>query len=350
MELGSEFNLDLSKLRVSENSFYEYISDKQYQLFDSGRSALRAILPLLDDGKILMPEYICTSVIDCFPPDKLIFYRLKKNLQIDENDFLEKIKENVSAVYLMHYFGSLQPESVLNLAKSEREKHGFKIIEDSTHSLFTAKQTIGDYCVASLRKWFAIPNGGVLYSDKMPSRYFEVVPKTTENYRSYAMMLKTLFLNAQLNCNSTYRQIFKEAEEKLDTQSCIMRISDYAEFLLKCNDVNEMVKKRKSNLSYLRKGLDNLGVRSLSYMPEGVCPFAFPILVPDRDAFRAYMIENKIYCAIHWPIGAISKPERPLARTLADSIISLPIDQRYGDEEMEYMLKVIRQYKGRLIF
>ena len=89
-------------------------------------------------------------------------------------------------------------------------------------------------------------------------------------------------------------------------------------------------------------------MRPICDFSENDCPFTLPVMVPDRDNFYKHLIDNKIYCAIHWPFDGLARNERPLALTLANSMISLPIDQRYGEEEMTYLLNVIGSYKGRL--
>lgn len=351
MELGSEFHLDMSDLGISPNSIFEYMDDINYCLFDSGRSALKAIIGTLGNGNILMPEYICQSVLKCFPADKIVFYKLKDNLQIDMEDLLNKINSNTSVVYLMHYFGGLQSDNALTFLKTEKEKYSFTIIEDTTHSIFSKKQTIGDYSFASLRKWFAVPNGGVLYSRNLSNRYScDGFQKSTDNDKAYAMMLKTLYLNGQLDCNSEYRKIFIECENRLDAKSEIKRISDYSEFLLRCFDINEIIKKRKANLNYLKSKLSSIGIKSICDFSETDCPFAFPFLAPNRDDLHRYLMKNKIYCAVHWPFDGVARSERPLAFSLSKNMISLPLDQRYGEEEMEYLFQVLDAYKGRLRF
>ncbi len=347
MELGSEFHLNLHDLSIVSNSFFEYFRGMDYCLFDSGRSALKAVARTIGDSYVLMPEYICESVIRCFSRDQVIFYKLKENLQIDADDLLNKLNQKTAVVYLMHYFGCMQPENVLSLLQAEKEKYGFTIIEDTTHSIFTKKSTVGDYCIASLRKWFALPDGGVLYADNLLN-FCADMPRNAGNRKAYAMVLKNLHLSGQLECNAEYRAMFTACEEKINEQYEIRRTSDFSEFLLHCNDVNEMVQKRAVNLNYLEKKLHSIGIKGICNFAEGDCPFALPIIVPDRDGFRGYLMEHRIYCAIHWPFDGLVRNERPLAVSLANNMLSLPIDQRYGEEEMEYMADVIDAYKGRL--
>lgn len=347
LELGSEFDLDLHDANISPNGFSQFIGSMNHCLFDSGRSALKAIAHVIGSGHVLLPEYICESVIKCFPADQVIFYRLKQNLQIDTDDLCNKINEGTAVVYVMHYFGSLQSGNILSLLQTEKEKFGFTIIEDTTHSIFSKKQTVGDYCVASLRKWFPLPNGCILYASA-PLNVFDDIPRSTDNDKAYAMMLKHLHLSGRINCNTEYRALFTACEAKFDNQREVKRISDLSEFLLNCYDVDDMAKKRTFNLKYLKEKLSSLGIRELCDFAEDDCPFTLPIMVPDRDALRSNLMENRIYCAVHWPFDGLAQEQRPLAVSLSNNMLSLPIDQRYGEKEMDYLATVIGAYKGRL--
>ena len=349
MVIGSEYHLDLSNLKISEKSIFQYIGSMEYRLFDSGRSALKAAVRAVRGGSVLMPEYMCKSVLTCFPAEQIIFYRLKDHLQIDIRDLSKKINSRTSVVYLMHYFGSLQPDDVLSFLRAEKEKYGFTIIEDTTHSIFSSKQTVGDCCIASLRKWFAVPNGGILYSNHllMPDSDNDS-KENSDNEKAYAMILKTLFLQGRLNCEDEYRKIFSECEKKFDRQEKIGKISDLSNFLLHCNNICSLKKKRESNFSFLKSGLNDIGISQICDFTEKNCPFALPIMVPDRNDFRQYLMEHKIYCAVHWAFDGTAYGERPLARHLSETELSLPIDQRYGEKEMAYLIEVIGSYKGRL--
>ena len=66
MELGGEFYLDLHTLSEKNHSVDAYLSGEQPLYFDSGRSALRFAARSLRPGTILLPEYICDSVITAF--------------------------------------------------------------------------------------------------------------------------------------------------------------------------------------------------------------------------------------------------------------------------------------------
>ena len=61
-------------------------------------------------------------------------------------------------------------------------------------------------------------------------------------------------------------------------------------------------------------------------------------------------MDHRVYCAVHWPFDETRKEERPMGREWAGKLISLPVDQRYGEEEMVYLADMIHHYGGDLIF
>jgi len=350
MELGGDYNINVGELVEASNSIFDYLASFNTKYFDSGRSALKELLASLKQGVVLLPEFICTSVIDCFPHSSLRFYSITEDFQIDLHDLQSKVDANVSLVYVMHYFGCVQNAETLSYLRGLRENEDVQIIEDTTHSIFSSAHTVGDYCIASLRKWFPIPNGGVLYSrNKLP--FSDVsIPKSIKNERFIAMILKTLFLNGTLDCNKEYREIFSNCEKELDRQKGIFSMSYLAEFLVGCFDIDELKQKRRRNYQFLKHKLLELGIRPACEIFISDCPFVLPIFVSNRDSLRQYMADNRIYCAVHWPFDGINLSERQHAKRLSEKLISLPIDQRYDLDAMQYMVDVLQRYRGNLKF
>ncbi len=353
MELGSEYNLSVSELYIKQDNIFSYLSEySQIELFDSGRSALRCLAgKLKQDSEVLFPEFICESVIRSFSGLNHSFYKLQEDFSPDVNDLKAKIKKNTSAIFMMHYFGSVQPAGVLTEIRKIADDAGCTIIEDTTQSIFSNKQTIGDYMVCSIRKWMPLPQGGLLYSqDKENYSAYENYKKSEENDRLYGMILKTLFLQGKVDCNQEYREIFAESEERLDSKTEICRMSDLSEFLVSCVSTDRLRNKRKENYVYLKTSLEEMGIKPAIGLNITDTPFAFPLRIKDRDVFRAYLMDNRIYCAVHWPFDQIHPEYRPFAVRNAAELISLPVDQRYERVDMDYLIHVVRQYGGDLLY
>lgn len=353
IELGSEFNLSLNNLQIVENNLIKYLNEYQVQWFDYGRSAIKQIH--IEAGRtVLLPEYICESVISCFSINAVKFYRVNENLDIDFEDLFSKIDERVGCIYIAHYFGYLQNQSMLNKVEEISKSLSITIIEDTTQSLFSEHVLCGDYAVASVRKWMPTPMGGVLYikrsQEKLLPPLKNGIKPNRDNSRAYAMILKDMFLESGYDTNAKYREIFASVERNIDKTCDCKTISDFAHFLIKCYDVNELIHRRKINAKRLQSGLSKLGINGIREFQSNEVPLVYPLRVKKRDEFRSYLMDNRIYCAVHWPFDGVQSAQRSSAIRNAETLISLPIDQRYGEDEIDYMLEVISQYGGELSF
>ena len=348
MELGSEYNLRFSDLTVKENNIFNYLSCYQKRcFFDSGRSALKHLVSFLgSENEVLLPEFICESVTNCFNRNHIRFYKLNSDFTIDIDSIEAQINKRTHTLFLMHYFGCVQPYELLQKVRNLADQHRLIIIEDTTHSIFSKPETIGDYQVCSIRKWMPIPSGGVIYSKNDPLDIFDHITykPSTDNTRSYGMVLKDMFLTMGLDCNSEYRKIFKECEEKLDCQKEIYLLSDLSRFIASCVDIKELKKTREENYKYLEEELCKQGIIPAIQLDEGNCPLVFLLRVKNRNRFRSFLMDNRIYCAVHWPFDGIFSEQRLFAAECARDLISLPIDQRYKWVDIDYMVEVIHRY------
>lgn len=350
MELGSNYELDVQALKDAKDPVFYYLNDFDTLYFDSGRSAIRALIPLLEKGSVLLPNYICKSVTDMFRNHfEIQFYKLNADFSINLSDLLKKINEKVKVIYVMNYFGTLQNPDILEHISDQKKKYGFTIIEDTTHSIFTNLNTIGDYCICSLRKWFPIADGGVLYTrHKLPDHLpFELEKKKTSAAWD-AMILKHWFLEKGINCNALYRQLFEEAEEKLDKQQNIFLMSDLSKTLLQYFSVKEISERRKKNYQWMARYYSNhsgCGIVPV-FQTEDFVPLTFPVYAKKRDELRKHLMEHKIYCAVHWPLEGTGLCKDMDAENKSSHILSLPIDQRYEEDHMEYLCHILDKFEG----
>ena len=354
MELGSEYNLSLDALNIVEDNISTYLSDYlNVFYFDSGRSALKHLICHLDSFEsVLLPEYICESVSDCFEKSNITFYSLKEDFSVDLDDIKGKIGNNKAIIFLMHYFGSLQPSNILEEIRSLADATNSVIIEDTTHSIFSCKQTIGDYMICSIRKWLPIPGGGVLYYKQNRCDIREpLYSKSIDNGRSYGMILKDIFIKKGFDCNSEYRDIFKESEERLDKQKECLLISDFAMFISSCISIKKIKEKRKQNYLYLKNEMEKRGIYPAVPLRSEEVPLVYPLRIHNnRNNLRSYLMHNHIYCAVHWPFDGFKSEDRHFAKRNAEELISLPIDQRYDEAHVQYMVDTLNQYGGDLLF
>ena len=327
-EIGSEFwSVELSD---EENSIF----DSSFSWYISGRSALKAIISDIKTKmkfkSVAMPSWCCESMIKPFIDFgvEVVFYPVLLNNGKLEQDLSEVDKESV--LFLMDYFGY---ETTCNF------NFNGPIIRDVTHSIFSKKYSDADYYFGSLRKWSGFLTGGFaqgVYGNDIKSTKIEYVTA-----RKNAMFQKQEYING-LRKEKGFLQTFACAEDMLDNEEILNADEKDIEFAKKL-DVDYITEKRRENARYLIGELsdivlfDNLG--------ENDCPLFVPILIPKekRDSLRSFLIENRIYCPIHWPISKyhnLSLQEK----NIYDQEISLICDQRYGLEEMDKIVKVVKRF------
>ena len=341
-EIGGNFHEYENLLyNVANDNVFEYLRDFSTIYFDSGRSALRSLLKNLEYKTVLFPAYICESVRECFDTDcNSLYYDIDSDLKINWVDLIEKINGSVDIVYLHYFNGYIGKEydflSLLELKK----KYNFIIIEDTTHSFFSRPHTVGDYCICSLRKWFPISDGGVLYS-KSQLTPEQLVENDWSSICREAMIQKKDYLKGIINDKQEFLKAFYLTESKLDEQKISYSISDASYSVLKRVSCNELIQRRLDNYNFLS---NHLNCKQTAYGGIGQVPLFFTISVENRDSLRKYFIENNIFCPVHWPLYDELK-EIECAVTINRSELSIPIDQRYDTDDMLYISNIYSEYK-----
>lgn len=75
-------------------------------------------------------------------------------------------------------------------------------------------------------------------------------------------------------------------------------------------------------------------------MSENAVPMVYPFLSDDAN-LKKKLIENKVFVATYWPNVMEWCEKGAWEYQLAQQACFLPVDQRYGEEEMERILEII---------
>ncbi len=60
-----------------------------------------------------------------------------------------------------------------------------------------------------------------------------------------------------------------------------------------------------------------------------------------RDKVQRELARNGVYALILWPIGDEARRICPASARMADHMLSLPVDQRYGRDDMEEIARIV---------
>jgi hypothetical protein len=66
----------------------------------------------------------------------------------------------------------------------------------------------------------------------------------------------------------------------------------------------------------------------------------YPLLI-NKKGIREWLIKNKIYIAAYWKEVATNVNEQWFEKELIDYLLPLPVDQRYGPDELTIVIEKI---------
>ncbi len=342
MEIGSEFWTEK-----------DYIVDPMEQFYMSGRSALNAII--LDIKKkyaaeqVLLPSYCCDSMIAPFINNQIRvrFYDayLDNNHKISVE--IPKVEKN-EVLFLLHYFGA----KIKKIHIQSKLSDWITVIEDKTHSFFSGfdSDIAPEYTFVSFRKWFAV--SGIAMA-KNVDRSLIIPDATNTKYlslRNEAFLEKARYINGAQIDKDQFLKKFRDAEVILDQDSdCYLSDrKDYYRLTQHLLQKETLIQARRFNAAVLIEELEKIPQLSVmvDFDLEKDCPLFVPVaeLTGQRDQLRRYLIDNQVYCPVHWPISPYHEGISARTQEIYDNELSLVCDQRYSPNEMIKVIELIRNY------
>jgi dTDP-4-amino-4,6-dideoxygalactose transaminase len=262
-----------------------------------------------------------------------------RTLEIDDELIEAAISERTKAICIVHLYGRCAcTQKILDLCK----KYNLKLVEDNAQAhgcRFNGKRTgsIGD---AAGHSFYPGKNLGALGD----------AGAVTTNDPELAAAVRAL-----ANYGSQRKYVFKYAgrNSRLDEiQAAILDVK------LKYLDADIAKRQEVARCYYER--IDNPLVELPDRLPdENNVYHLFPIIVKDgkRDALHDYLAERGIGTVIHYPIAPhkqecyakeswnMPQLSLPITEMLADSELSLPISPCMTQEQIEWVVKCVNEWK-----
>lgn len=339
MEYGSEFDWRSNDALMS-GAPQSFVQD-DWQLYRSGRDAMKAIARIIGGCRVLLPALCCESMILPFSANgcDVEFYKMNHDLTGDEEDVRAKLTDGAVLLY-MPYFG-IRPftdEFLLSLRACGR---GIVFVEDRTHDVIVPRRDEGftpDAVLASLRKWAALPEGGMLRTD-MGSCVSGADARFGDTRRE-VMEMKVRYLETwEPELKKEFLDMLHGAERLLDESGEPCGISAEYEALLRRIDFTALLAKRRANIVRLKERLaelDGTRLRFLSGHPEDSTLY-FPVYLENRGEIQRAMAQHGVYCPVIWPEPEAAHGVCEVSRYVTEHMLALPCDQRYTPEDMDFI-------------
>jgi hypothetical protein len=315
--IGGYFGLETEK----KTEFYTDLLS-----FNSGRNALRLYLREKKVQKLYIPFYICDSVIQAVAKEgvSIHFYRLTKNFE----PVLDDISDRKAYILSVNYFGICE-----NNILSMKDKFQNVIIDNS--QAFFSKPLPGSTVFYSPRKFFGVPDGGYLFSDIND----DVI---LDQDHSYDRALH-LLIRHDRQPEQGYAEYLNN--EKLFDALAIKGMSNLTKTILCSIDYEKVQKIRENNFVYLHERLAE--INAIDIATNSVSgPMAYPFM-SDTKELRNHLIQNRIFCGSYWQEVAKRSPKNSVEYQFAQSIIALPIDQRFSLTDMARIIHTIENFSVR---
>jgi len=314
--IGGYFELEL-------NNDVEY--HKNALKLNTGRNCLEYILRVKNYKKIYIPYYTCEVILEPIKKLKISFefYYIDKNLN---PVFEKKIQTNEAFLYT-NYFG-IKQTTVKQLAA----KFGENLIIDNAQAFFDKPLKNID-TFYSARKFFGVPDGAYLYTNKK----FEKKLEQDISYKRFEHLLGRIDLGAE-----QFYQSFKNNDASL-IEKPIKTMSNLTCKILRSINYQKIKKRRCENFLLLHNTLKNTNQLNLEIEPNTV-PMVYPYFVNNGSELKKKLIQNKIFVATYWTNVFNLAKENSFEYKLAKYLLPLPIDQRYKIEDMKRIINLLSDY------
>ncbi len=288
---------------------------------NTGRNCLEYILRVRGYKRVYLPLYSCDVLLEPFGKLGIdyTFYHINEHLELAEDIILG----DGEALLYVNYYG-LKQRHVETLA----ERYGKRLIVDNTQA-FYARPLEGIDTFYSCRKFFGVADGAYLYCDKP-------LDINLEQDRSWDRMTH-LLKRVDISPEAAYAD-FTHQDELLKGNP-MRTMSTLTRRIMMSIDYPQASDKRRENFTVLDSALKHRNAMALP-MDSDAVPMVYPFMTTD-PGLRQRLIDNKVYVATYWPNVKEWGGHDTLEYTLSCNLLPLPVDHRYGTEDMKRILQLI---------
>jgi perosamine synthetase len=341
----------------------------------SGRIAIALALREMKIGPgdtVLVPAYHSLSMV---PPVQWCgatprFYKVGLDTAVDLDDVAARLDGSVKAIMVTNYFGF--PQDLARI-RAFCDRHGLLMLEDCAHCFFGQRDgkpvgSYGDYAIASSMKFFPNYEGGCLVSARhslapvalrSAGAGFELKVALTalENSFAYGRLAAVeTMLRLPLKLKSALWSRFKarrldapvlapsssDSSFNFDPAWLDKRSSWFSRRLVTRPGHGRIVALRRANYLRLEQALGALaGCRPLfARLPEGACPWLFPLLVEQPEAVFGRLLDAGVpvtrFAETLWP--GVDAAVCASSAALSRQVLGFPCHQELRAQELDWLI------------
>lgn len=292
---------------------------------NSARSCFEYILTILKPKKVYMPKFTCDVMLEPLQhtDTKYEFYQIDDKLEILD----EPILGDDELLVYTNYFGIKNDYSAL-LA----ERYEDRVVIDSSQAFYYTRHG-QEHVIYSPRKFVGVADGGYLVTTLSIN---DTLPQATSYQRSSHLLKR-------IDCGPEEAYADFQMNDASLSDEPVIKMSELTKGILKSINYTAIADARISNFAILHKALAHLNTLPIDLEKVSGVPMVYPLLLPNGQDVRRALIQQKIFVAMYWPNVLEWCELGDTEYGLAQNIVPLPIDQRYGAEDMARIIEAVKE-------
>jgi hypothetical protein len=291
--------------------------------FQSARAAFLALARAGNPKRVWMPRYICNAMLTPLEKTEIecVWYDVNDQLEVDANT---RIGIDDWLLYV-NYFGICNNQVAQLLQRFSPDQ----VVLDFSQSFFSRPAGDAMATIYSPRKFFGVPDGGLLVSQITVPR-----PETqdTGSFGRISHLMRRLGNSPEAG----YAE-YQHAEDSL-AECEPKQMSKLTDRILSSIDFDSVSKKRRENFLFLHGALCKNNILSVD-VAGLTAPLCYPLSTSD-SGLRGRLANERIFVPTYWK-DALSRVSGGWAVKMITNLLPLPIDQRYAQKDMERLVSVV---------
>lgn len=292
---------------------------------NSARSCLAYLIELRGIERIALPDLMCDAVRKTCERmgAQVRTYRIGEGLSLPGDLILGEGEW----LYVADYYGKLSAGEVAR-AKAMSGGH---LVVDEVQGFFRDPWP-GVDTLYTCRKFFGVADGAYLAAAD-GARLARELPAGSSCGRMAHVLGRVEAGSA------AFYTAYRQAEASIDDEG-VTAMSEVTRRLLAAIDYEGVRARREANFAALNAAL---GGRNLLDPGWSAGPYMYPLLVADAAGVRERLAECGVFVPTLWPNVLEECEPTSWAHKYAENILPLPVDQRYGEEDMGTVAKEVEK-------
>jgi len=340
-----------SNVTSFENGLSEYIGSKYCLTFNSGTSALHAVLLAYGIGpgdEVIVPSFsfIATANAPLFVGAKPVFADIEEETYgLSPDDVAERITNKTKAIMPIHYAGC--PCKIREL-KDLAEDHGLLLIEDAAESLGASIDgrkvgTFGDSAILSFcqNKIITTGEGGAVVTD------------SRQVYESLKLIRSHGRLEISDYFSSTDYMDYVSLGYNFRMPNILAALG-----MSQLGKVDRIIALRKKNAGHMSRRLQEIHEVTIPTPPKGYNHVyqMYTIRLDKRDLMIKHLAEKGIMTKVYFdPIHKTTfyskkldcQVELPVTQGVSETVLTLPMHPAITPEELDVVCEGIEDFYMR---